>query len=126
MNMDNGGPTGCVGKACEYVIKDDKATCESGHTTCTRAKLLEANASGFHDARLIAATIQINQILDGIPADSGGRALSLLHTNDGSLLAWVDHNAVAPRDGVRSTADDATIAKALRLKGSAASGAGGS
>jgi len=121
--MSDQGPTGCVGRQCDFVVKDEDATCETGSSTCSVAKLLEAEPSGFHDARLIEATNQINQILEGIPADSRGRTLSLLHTNSGSLLAWVDHNAVAPPDGVRPDADDATIARALRLKSSAA-GAG--
>lgn len=123
---DHGGPTGCVGRQCEFVIKNGEAACEPGTSTCTPAKLLQAEPSGLHDARLIEATNQINQILEAIPADSRGRALSLLHTNFGSLLAWVDHNAVAPADGVRSNADDATLAQALRLKDSAASGASSS
>ena len=121
--MSNGGPTGCIGKACDFVIKDDDATCESGTSTCSVAKLLQAKPSGFHPQVLIDATNKINQILGAIPADPSGRTLSFLHTNDGSLLAWVDHKAAAPADGVRASADDATVAKALRLKASA-SGAG--
>ena len=124
--MSYQGPTGCVGKSCDFVLKDEDATCESGSSTCSPAKLLQAEPSGFHDAKLIEATNQINQILESIPADSRGRTLSLLHTNDGSLLAWVDHNAEAPADGVRPDADDATIAAAMRLKVGAASGAGAS
>lgn len=125
--MANGGPTSCVGKACEYVIKDDDATCEPGTSTCLPAKLLDAGPSGFHDASLIDASNRINQILEAIPKDGRGRTLSFLQTKWGALLAWVDHNAVAPEDGVRPDADDATIARALRLKGDyAASGAGAS
>jgi len=89
------------------------------------ATLLTAEPSEFHDASLIDATNRINEILTAIPADSRGRALSLLSTKWGLLLAWVDHKAEAPADGVRPDADDATIVKALRLKGDyAASGAG--
>ena len=118
------GKDPCIGKACQHVIHGDELACESGTSTCTLAKLLEADPSGFHDANLIEATRKIREILEGIPADPRGRTLSLVHTNFGSLLAWVDHNAIAPAEGVRPDADDATIAKALRLKDYAASGAG--
>ncbi len=123
--MANGSPTGCAGKACQHVILDDEAACETGTSTCTMAKLLEAEPSGFHDKNLIEATRKIRQVLESIPPDPRGRKLSLLHTNFGSLLAWVDHNVTVPADrGVRPDADDATIAKALRVKGYTATSAG--
>ncbi len=124
--MTYGITPNCSGKACQHVLAGEKAICETGSSTCTVAKLLEAEASGFHDEVLIEATRKIRQILEGIPPDPRGRSLSLLHTNFGSLLAWVDHYATAPEDGVRPDADDATIAKAMRLKGYATSGAGAS
>ena len=122
--MANGSPTGCIGKACDYVIVDDYAFCQTGTTSCTVAKLLEAEPSGFYDAKLIEATRRLREVLEGIPPDPRGRKLSLLHTNLGSLLAWVDHSATAPVKGVTAADDDATVAKALRLKGYAAAGAG--
>ena len=118
------GTTACIGKACQYVIVDDYAACENGSSTCTSAKLLEAEPSGFHDANLIEATRRLSEVLESIPPDPRGRKLSLLHTNLGSLLAWVDHNATAPVEGVTADDDDATVAKALKLKGYAAAGAG--
>jgi hypothetical protein len=119
------GTTACIGKACQHVIVDDYAACEDGSSTCTLAKLLEAEPSGFHDKNLIEATRKIRQILESIPSDPLGRRLSLLHTNFGSLLAWVDHNATVPANrGVRPDADDATIAKAMKIKGYSAAGAG--
>ncbi len=124
--MANDHPTNCVGRACQHVIHGEEATCESGSSTCSPAKLLQADPSGFHDSALIDATNKINQILEAIPADTRGRALSLLHTDWGSLLAWVDHHSAAPADGVRPDADEATIAKALRLKLPEASGAAAS
>ena len=120
-----GAPASCVGESCQHVIHGDYASCESGSSSCNVASLLAAEPSGFHDASLIDATHKINEILKAIPADSRGRTLSLLQTKWGLLLAWVDHKAEAPADGVRPDADDATIAKALRLKGDyASSGAG--
>src|SRR5687767_10476975 len=100
MKMANGGPTGCVGgKQCDHVIWGEEATCEPGTSTCHEAKLLEAEPSGFHPAALIDATNKINQILAAISPDPRGRTLSFMTTNLGTLLGWVDHNAVAPADG---------------------------
>jgi hypothetical protein len=119
--MAKGGPTGCIGKACQFVIVDDDASCENGSGGCTTAKLLEAEPSGFHDQNLIKASRKIQEILDSIPADPHGRKLALLSTNLGALLAWVDHTKTVPKGkGVRPTDDDAKIAKALRLKTRAA------
>jgi hypothetical protein len=43
----------------------------------------------------------------------------------GELLAWMDHSgAEVPDDAVTAEDDDATIARALRLRGYAAAGAG--
>jgi hypothetical protein len=125
--MGNGFGDECrVKTQCSYVIKPDgSAACEPGTSTCSPAELLEAELSGFHDANLAEATRRIIEILEGIPPHPEGRRLSLLHTNFGSLLAWVDHRATVPAgQGIRADADDATIAEALRLKGYAASGAG--
>jgi hypothetical protein len=119
--MAKGGPIGCIGKACQYVIVDDEASCENGSGGCTTAKLLEAEPSGFHDQNLIKASRKIQEILDSIPADPRGRKLALLSTNLGAMLAWVDHTKTVPKNkGVRPTDDDAKIAKALRLKTRAA------
>ena len=116
---------GCGRGACDFVIVDDDANCQSGSGSCSAAVLLEAEPSGFHDENLIAATQKIREILAGVPADSRGRKLSFIQTNMGSLLAWMYHGATAPLEGVTAKDDDATIAKALRLKGGAAAGAGG-
>ena len=125
--MAKGGPTGCIGKACQYVIVDDDASCENGSGGCTTAKLLDAELSGFHDQNLIKASRKIQEILDSIPADPRGRKLALLSTNLGALLAWVDHTKTVPRNkGVRPTDDDAKIAKALRLKEKIAARSGAS
>jgi hypothetical protein len=88
------------------------------------AELLEAEASGFHDENLIAATQQIRAILAAIPPDPAGRKLSFIRTNMGELLAWMDHSgAEVPEGAVTAEDDDATIAQALRLTGYAAAGA---
>jgi hypothetical protein len=127
--MSNGHGSGgecSFGMGCSWVVMSDgSAACEVGTSTCDVAKLLEAELSTFHDATLAEATRKISEVLEGIPPDPQGRKLAFLHTNFGSLLAWVEHKGELPADqGIRPDADDATIAKALRLKGYAASGAG--
>ena len=82
---------------------------------------LEAEASEFHDSNLIEATRQINQIIRRLPVDPEGRTLSLLRTKMGLFLAWVDHGAASlPEGAVTAKDDDATVARAMRLKGYAA------
>ena len=109
--------------ACDYSIDNDRANCSSGNGSCSLAVLLEAEPSGFHDQNLIAATQEIKAILAGIPPDSEGRKLSFIRTNMGSLLAWMDHSGTASDGGVTAEDDDATIARALRLRGYAAGAA---
>jgi hypothetical protein len=87
--------------------------------------LLDANPSTFHDDYLIQATLEINEILQRLPKDPEGRKASFLHTRMGTLLAWVRHGATSvPPGAVTAKNDDATIAKALGLKGFAAAGVG--
>jgi hypothetical protein len=108
---------GCTGRLCGYGIANGKAGCSSGGGSCTAAKLLEAAPSEFHDQCLIDATQAIRGILEGIPADRYGRKLSFLHTNMGSLLAWVGHGEAVPANAVTADHADATIAEALGLIG---------
>jgi hypothetical protein len=109
---------------CDFGVGED-ANCAQGGNSCSVATLLVAEQSRFHDENLIQATRQINEILEGLPKDSEGRTLSFLHTRMGSLLAWVRHGATSlPPGVVTADDDDATLAKALHLKGYAAAGAG--
>lgn len=118
-------PSCTLRNPCDFAHHDGQTSCQQGQGSCTNAKLLEADPSDFHDENLIAATKQIKQILEGIPPDPQGRTLSFLHTNMGSLLAWVRHGATdIPADAVTAKDDDATVAKALKLKGYWAAGAG--
>ena len=121
---DSNGVTACVGRQCSFAASDDSLACSSGGGDCVEVDLLEAEPSGFHDRNLIEATRKIKEIVAGIPSDSRGRKLSFVHTNLGTLLAWVEHGAEVPADAVTVDDDDATVAKALRLKGVAAAGAG--
>jgi hypothetical protein len=85
---------------------------------CQRqSRLLVWRWSEFHDQYLIAATQAIKEILAGIPTDAQGRKLSFLHTNMGSLLAWVEHGEAVPANAVTADHGDATIAEALGLIG---------
>lgn len=115
-NIDN-VHNDCVGRACQWVAgKDGKLTCVTGSRACTQAKVLEAEESDFHDARLIKATQAIREILAEIGADANGRELSFVHTNMGSLLAWVNHGGAIIEDGITVNDDDATVSAALKLK----------
>ena len=114
------GITACKG-TCDFAISNNAAGCSDGTGTCAPAELLEAEASGFHDENLVAATQQIRAILAAIPPDPAGRKLSFIRTNMGELLAWMDHSgAEVSDDAVTAKDDDETIARALRLTGYAA------
>ena len=107
----------CTGKACSWNIHRDSGSCSNGSGDCVVAELLEAETSGFHDEHLAEATRQIRAIMQGIPEDPEGRKLSFIITNMGVLLARLDHGAEVPEDAINGTYDDATIAKALKLRG---------
>jgi len=117
----HGGPTACVGSDCEWQAKTVRGggsliDCVNGSGGCGQAHLLDADESDFHDQSLIEATRKIKRILAGIPKDSRGRKLSFCQTNMGTLLAWVQHGGKASGRRVTARDDDATVAKALKLK----------
>ena len=111
-----GGPTGTMGTHINPI-------CEAGSGGCSPATILEAEESGFHDQQLVEATRKIRRILAKIPADPAGRKLSFCHTKMGTLLAWVQHGGKATGRRVTAKDDNATVAKALKLKGVPAGGA---
>ena len=124
----------CTGANCDYAIDPmtGDGLCFSGSGTCLACNLLEAEASPLHDETLIEATQKIKEILAGITSAAAaggdgtreGRKLSFLVTEMGLLLAWVEHDAVdIPENAVTAKDDNATLAKALKLKNWQAEGA---
>jgi len=116
-NGHNGGIKDCVGADCDWVNAHGKQSCVDGSGGCPNGHFCEAEESSFHDKNLQEATKKINRILSRIPADPKGRKLSFCETHMGTLLAWVEHGA-KPGKGrlVTRRDDDATVAKALKLK----------
>ena len=108
----------CTGATCDFAVggSDGQASCLSGSGTCLAGDLLEAESSGIHDETLIDATQKIKQILSAIPADADGRKLSFLVTKMGLLLGWVNHDGDISENAVTAKDDNATVAKALKLK----------
>jgi hypothetical protein len=92
----------CSGKTCGYAAFSGEIGCVDGGNYF-HAEMLRAKESNFHDAALAKATSQINEILASIDVPEDGRALALLHTPYGSMLAWVRHDLKIPDDAV--TAD---------------------
>lgn len=88
----------------------EETLCVAGPDNCRKAGFVEAASSSFHDEALVEATRKLNSVLAEIPKDEKGRTLAFLNTRYGVFLAWVSHGVVNSFD------DDATIAKALRLK----------
>lgn len=112
-----GGAGDCVGATCDWVNGKGGQQCVDGTGGCNKAHFCEAEESSFHDKNLQDATKKINGILAKIPADPNGRKLSFCETHMGTFLAWVQHGG-KPVSGKTVTRrdDDATVAKALKLK----------
>lgn len=104
----------CTGTLCGYGVTRSVG-CTSGDGSCRAVKMLRAKSSDFHDQYLQDATRDIIAALDAIPLDSRGRELSFLHTNMGTLLAWVEHPEYLPAGAVTAKDDDAKLAEALGL-----------
>ena len=105
--------TECIG-SCGWNAFGKHVECDSGNGSCWTARILQAEDSPFHDKYLADATVKIKENLEGIPPRSG-YTLSFVHTDLGTLLAWVHHGTTIPDDAVRYGDDDAKIAEALGL-----------
>lgn len=114
--MGNGN-LDCTGKACGFNVDGETVICTSGDGSCFEASILEAEVSGFHDTSLAYATSSIKTTLGAIPKDPQGRKVSILNTNMGLLLAWVQHGGAVPPGAVTANNTDAEIAAALKLRG---------
>ena len=121
--LDNASPGPCGGSDCTFNVAANNVGCRAGGNDCWQARMAEAEVSAFHDQTLADATQQIKQVLASIPDDPQGRKVSFLRTPRGLMLAWVNHGADVPTDAVPASADEETLAQALKLKpASAASG----
>ena len=105
----------CSGKTCGYAAFSGDVGCTDGGNYFY-AKMLQAEESKFHDAALVKATGQINEILGALPQeDERGRRLSFLHTPFGTMLAWVSHDVEIPKDAVTVNSPKEEHIKALGL-----------
>ena len=119
METENVHPLcGSRAKRCQWLKPGHHPlTCDDSNTgNCSIVNILEAEHSDFHDSNLIAATAAIKEILADIPPDANGRTLSLLQTNMGQLLAWVEHDGTSIEGAVTADSDDEAVIKALNLK----------
>lgn len=106
----------CKEAPCDWHVSGESFGCGDGRGSCKTVMFLEAEESKFHDSQLIEATRAIKEVLAKIPKDPKGRKLSFIHTNMGTLLAWVNHGTEISNDAVTADKDDATIVSALKLK----------
>lgn len=104
----------CHGVDCGFAESGGDLGCTSGGS-CFEAMMLEASESKFHDARLVEATQKINDILASIPKDPQGRQLSFLHTNLGTMLAWVRHDMDVPDSAIKADSPNDLIIESLGL-----------
>jgi hypothetical protein len=112
-----GGAADCLGPTCDWTLGKNGFQCIDGTGGCSTPHFCEADESSFHDKDLEDATKKLNRILAKIPAPPKGLKLSFCETNMGTLLAWVQHGGKAGSGKtVTRNDDDATVAKALKLK----------
>jgi hypothetical protein len=114
--MNSDVPGGCSGFACGFGAFGDEVNCDTGSGSCWTAMMAEAETSGFHDAALQKATMEIQSILKSIPPDPKGRKLSFVNTEDGTILAWVNHGKPFPTGTVTLESGKDDVRKALKLK----------
>ena len=115
--MNSELPGECRGTNCGFgAFDEDGLGCDTGSGSCWSALMVEAEETSFHDAELQAATRKIQSILDGIGPDKKGRQLSWVHTEDGTLLAWVDHQHPVPGHAVRFQHGKDKVRRALKLR----------
>ena len=114
MKADDHGP--CVGRMCGFAAFGGDIECITGSGSCWAAVLCEAERSSFHDETLQKATEQIKEILGRIPPDSDGRKLSFVHTDHGTLLAWVRHGGAETTGATTFESGRDEVAKALGIK----------
>lgn len=114
--MNSDVPVGCSGFACGFGAFGDEVNCDTGSGSCWTAFMCEAETSRFHDEVLQDATRAIKAILDRIPPDPNGRKLSFVHTEDGTMLAWVNHGKPSSPGTVKLDSGRDAVRKALRLK----------
>ena len=107
----------CTGGMCSFGVYNEDLNCETGDGSCWTARMAEAEStSKFHDKELYEATAKIHEILNGISKPADGRQLSFVHTDDGTILAWVRHNG-AHKDAIKYKHGHEKVKKVLKIKG---------
>ena len=114
--MNSEIPGECSGLACGFGAFGDEVNCDTGSGSCWTAMMAEAEDTMFHDKTVQEDTRQIREIIDRIPADPKGRKLSFVHTEDGTILAWVNHGNPFPEGTVTLESGRDNVRKALKLK----------
>lgn len=102
------------GRQCGYAVFSGDVGCTDGGNYFW-AEMLRAKESNFHDAALVKATSEINDILTSLSKDAGERRLSFLQTPLGIMLAWVRHDLKIPEDAVTAESREEDIISALGL-----------
>ena len=108
-------PGNCRGRECGFGAFGEELGCDTGSGSCWTAVMAEARTSSFHDEELQKATKQIKEIIDRVPADPKGRKLSFVHTEDGTILAWVNHGTPFPAGTVTFASGKDKVREALGI-----------
>lgn len=109
-------PEECFGSTCGFGEWGGKLNCRPDDGSCWTAMMCKADSTDFHDEELQKASAEIQAILDRVNSRKDGSKLSFVHTEEGTLLAWVHHGAHFPSDAVTFKSGRDKVKKALKLK----------
>ena len=115
--MSSAPPTECLGFACGYGAFNGEIGCHVDDGSCWTAMMADAEVTAFHDQELYDAATEIQRVLDGVSKPADGRKLSFVHTEEGTLLAWVRHGVAFPPSAVKFKDGHSKVKKALKIKG---------
>lgn len=107
----------CSAKMCGYGAFDGGLGCQSDDGSCWTAMMCEAEITDFHDAELYDATARIQDILNEFSDRKDGKKLSFVHTEEGTMLAWVHHGVKFPPHAVSFKHGHKKVKDALKIKG---------
>lgn len=107
----------CSGSTCGYGALAGRIDCRPDDGSCWAAMMCEAEPSEFHDEELQKASAAIQRILNDVNNRKDGATLSFVHTEEGTLLAWVHHGeSEFPEGAVTFKSGHEKVKKALKLK----------
>lgn len=89
-------PDPCLSGLCSFGF--DTGECRGGGGDCWAAHFREASVSPLHPGSVNDATKAIKSIFRLVEGEANGRKLSLVHTENGTILVWARHSERAEEE----------------------------